>query len=105
MVPDIALNLAEYSMRLSFLALTLGCALVVSNTAAGAQSMVDGPTTVPGGAPIGHLQPRAQQFAPLSAADQAEQGDVEFRCPAAEAGRAARQAPQYLPGVEACGPR
>jgi hypothetical protein len=73
MVPDIAVNLAEYSMRLSFLALTLGCTLVVSNTAAGAQSMVDGPTTVPGGAPIGHLQPRAQQFAPSPAAEQAEQ--------------------------------
>jgi hypothetical protein len=28
---------------------------------------------VPGSAPIGHLQPRAQQFAPRSASEQAEQ--------------------------------
>ena len=75
------------------------------NAEVSAQPIAGAATMVPGGAPIGHLQPRAQQFAPLSAADQAEQGDVEFRCPAAEAGRAARQAPQYLPGVEACGPR
>jgi hypothetical protein len=27
-------------------------------------------------APIGHLQPRAQQFAPRSAAEQAEQGKM-----------------------------
>ena len=30
-------------------------------------------TTVPGGAPIGHLQPRAQQLTPGSTAEQAEQ--------------------------------
>lgn len=30
-------------------------------------------TAMPGGAPIGHLQPRAGQFAPASPAEQAEQ--------------------------------
>jgi hypothetical protein len=30
--------------------------------------------TMPGGAPIGHLQPRAWQFAPESTAEQAQQG-------------------------------
>ena len=74
--PTLRSNLVEYFMRSIFLALTLGCTLVVSNTAAGAESMVDGPTTVPGGAPIGHLQPRAQQFAPSPAAEQAEQEEM-----------------------------
>jgi hypothetical protein len=55
------------------LALSLGCTLAVSGTAVGAQSIVGAPTIVPGNAPIGHLQPRAQQFAPRSAAEQAEQ--------------------------------
>jgi hypothetical protein len=63
-------------MRSIFLALTLGCTLVVFNAAVGAQSMVDAQTTVPGGAPIGHLQPRAQEFAPRSAAEQAEQQEM-----------------------------
>jgi hypothetical protein len=69
-------NLVEYSMRSIFLALTLGCTLVVSSAAVGAQPIVSAPTIVPGGAPIGHLQPRAQQFAPRSAAEQAEQDDM-----------------------------
>jgi hypothetical protein len=76
MAPDVALNLVESSMRSIFLALILGCTLVVSNAAVGAQSIVNAPTTVPGGAPIGHLQPRAQQFAPRSAAEQAEQEEM-----------------------------
>jgi hypothetical protein len=64
-------NLVEYFMRSIFLALTLGCTLVVSSAAVGAQS-IGGAPIVPG-APIGHLQPRAQQFVPRSAAEQAEQ--------------------------------
>jgi hypothetical protein len=31
---------------------------------------------MPGGAPIGHLQPRAPQFAPESTAEQAQQGEM-----------------------------
>ena len=58
-------------MRSIFLALTLGSTLVASNAAVRAQSTAA--TTVPGGAPIGHLQPRAQQLVPQSAAEQAEQ--------------------------------
>jgi hypothetical protein len=53
----------------------LGCALVLGNTAGNAAGPMAGvPTTpVPGGAPIGHLQPRAQQFAPGAPAEQTEQ--------------------------------
>jgi hypothetical protein len=58
-------------MRSIFLALTLGSTLVASNAAVRAQSMAA--TAVPGGAPIGHLQPRAQPFVSQSAAEQAEQ--------------------------------
>jgi hypothetical protein len=47
---------------------------LASNVAVEAQSMTA--TTVPGGAPIGHLQPRAQQFASGSTAQQAEQEEM-----------------------------
>jgi hypothetical protein len=57
-------------MRSILLALTLGGTLVASSTAIGAQSMTA--TTMPGGAPIGHLQPRAQPLALGSTAEQAE---------------------------------
>jgi hypothetical protein len=73
MAAEVALNLAEYSMRSMFHALTLGCTLAVSCAAVGAQSIVAAPTIVPSGAPIGHLQPRAQQFSARSAAEQTEQ--------------------------------
>jgi hypothetical protein len=54
-------------------ALALGTALVVSGDAAVfAQSIAGVSTGVPT-APIGHLQPRAQQFSSHSAAEQAEQ--------------------------------
>jgi hypothetical protein len=54
-------------------ALALGTALVVSGDAAVfAQSIAGASTGVPT-APIGHLQPRAQQFSSRSAAEQAEQ--------------------------------
>jgi hypothetical protein len=67
-------HLMEYSMRSVFLALTLGSTLLASNAAVGAQSMTA--TTMPVGAPIGHLQPRAHPFAPGSTAEQAEQEDM-----------------------------
>jgi hypothetical protein len=61
----------EHSMRSIFLVLTLGSTLLACSVAADAQSMAA--TTVPGGAPIDHLQPRAQQFVPGSTAEQTEQ--------------------------------
>jgi hypothetical protein len=70
MAPDVT----EYSMRSMLLALTLGSTLVASSAAIGAQSMTA--TTMPSGAPIGHLQPRAQQFAPDSTAEQAQQEEM-----------------------------
>jgi len=79
MAPDLALKLVEYSMRSTFLVLVLVSMFVTSgNAAVRAQSIVDAPTTMPGGAPIGHLQPRAQQFAPRSAAEQTEQEMSNF---------------------------
>ena len=79
MEPDLALKLVEYSMRSTFLVLVLVSMFVTSgNAAVRAQSIVDAPTTVSGGAPIGHLQPRAQQFAPRSAAEQTEQEMSNF---------------------------
>jgi hypothetical protein len=54
-------------------ALALGTALVVSgNAAVFAQSIAGASTGVPT-APIGHLQPRTQQFSSRSAAEQAQQ--------------------------------
>ena len=77
MEPDLALKLVKYSMRSTFLVLVLVSMFVTSgNAAVRAQSIVDAPTTMPGGAPIGHLQPRAQQFAPRSAAEQTEQEEM-----------------------------
>jgi hypothetical protein len=53
--------------------LVLGTALVASGDAAVfAQSIAGASTGVPA-APIGHLQPRTQQFSSRSAAEQAEQ--------------------------------
>jgi len=57
-------------MRSTFLFIALLSTLAASGNA---QAIADSVTTVPGGAPIGHLQPRAQQFAPRSAPEQAEQ--------------------------------
>jgi hypothetical protein len=52
---------------------------VVLGSAVGnaAGPMAGVPTTmVPGGAPIGHLQPRAQQFSPGAPAEQTEQQQI-----------------------------
>jgi hypothetical protein len=64
----------EYSMRSTFLFLTVTTTLLASGVAADAQSMAV--TTAPNGAPIGHLQPRPQQFAPGSTVEQTEQQDM-----------------------------
>jgi hypothetical protein len=61
-------------MRSTFLIMALLSTLAASGGATvNAQPVEDSATAVPVGAPIGHLQPRAQQFAPRSAAEQAEQ--------------------------------
>ena len=56
-----------------FIAAAVGSVLVSGDAAVNAEPLPGSTTTVPGGAPIGHLQPRAQQFAPRSPADQNEQ--------------------------------
>jgi hypothetical protein len=50
----------------------LGGALVLGNAVGNAEPLADSTTTVQE-APIGHLQPRAQQFSPDSNAEQTEQ--------------------------------
>jgi hypothetical protein len=54
----------------------LGCALV-SGSAVNAEPPAGSLTTVPS-APIGHLQPRAQQFSPRSPAEQTEQQQMSI---------------------------
>jgi hypothetical protein len=51
----------------------LGGALVLGNVAGHAAPITGSDNTVYGAAPIGHLQPRAQQFTPQSPAEQVEQ--------------------------------
>ena len=51
----------------------LGGALVLGNVAGHASPIIGSSNTVYGSAPIGHLQPRPQQFTPQSPAEQAEQ--------------------------------
>jgi hypothetical protein len=46
------------------------------SAAVNAQPIAASAPTVPGAAPIGHLQPRAQQFAPGSRAEQAVQDNM-----------------------------
>jgi len=58
--------------KIVLIATILGGALVSGSAAGNAEPMNSG-LTVYGNAPIGHLQPRAQQFTPSSPAEQAEQ--------------------------------
>jgi hypothetical protein len=51
----------------------LGGALVLGNAVGKAEPLEGSATTVPEGAPIGHLQPRAQQFSPGAPAEHTEQ--------------------------------
>jgi hypothetical protein len=55
----------------------LGSTLVLGNL--GNAASIGGPgTTVYGSAPIGHLQPRAQQFPPRSPSEQVEQRNMSI---------------------------
>ena len=66
-------------MRSTFLIMALLSTLAASVSAAvNAQPIAVSATTMPGGAPIDHLQPRAQQFAPRSAEEQAEQNKMSI---------------------------
>jgi hypothetical protein len=61
-------------MRSTLLIMAVLSALAASGSAAvNAQPIAGSATAAPGGAPIGHLQPRAQQFAPDSPAERAVQ--------------------------------
>lgn len=64
-------------MRSTLLMMALLSTLAALGSAAvNAQPIAASATTVPGGAPIGHLQPRAQQFAPGAPAEQAVQDNM-----------------------------
>ena len=56
----------------------LGSTLVLSNTVGNAASIGGPGTTVYGSAPIGHLQPRAQQLRPRSPAEKVEQQNMSI---------------------------
>jgi hypothetical protein len=57
-------------MRSTLLVIALGSTIAVSGgSAVLAQTIVGSATEMPGGAPIGHLQPRVQQFYSNSAAE------------------------------------
>jgi hypothetical protein len=61
-------------MRTTLLTIAvLGSVVILGNTVGNAASLADSGTTVYGNAPIGHLQPRAQQFSPRSPGEQTEQ--------------------------------
>jgi hypothetical protein len=57
-------------MRSTLLMLALGAALAASGSAAVNAQAIASPETTVLPAPIGHLQPRSQQFSPGSQADQ-----------------------------------
>jgi hypothetical protein len=61
-------------MRSPLLVIALASTIAAwSGGAVVAQSITSSATGLPNSAPIGHLQPRAQQFSPRSAAEQVEQ--------------------------------
>jgi hypothetical protein len=60
-------------MRSTLLAITIFGSALVLDTAAGNADPPGSMMTSAPPAPIGHLQPRAQQFAPRSAGEQSEQ--------------------------------
>jgi hypothetical protein len=66
-------------MRSAFIiAIFLGTLAVSGSAAVNAQQISDPVTAAPGGAPIGHLQPRAQQLSPRSPAEQTEQQQMSI---------------------------
>jgi hypothetical protein len=68
------LNLGGVTMRSTLFVVALLSTLAVWGSAAVIAQPITGlATRVPSGAPIGHLQPRAQQFSSQSATEQAEQ--------------------------------
>jgi hypothetical protein len=56
----------------------LGTLAVSGGAAVNAQQISNPATAVPGGAPIGHLQPRAQPFSSRSPAEQVEQQQMSI---------------------------
>jgi len=60
-------------MRTPLLVIAVASTIAWAGGGVMAQSITGSATGVPNSAPIGHLQPRAQQFSARSAAEQAEQ--------------------------------
>jgi hypothetical protein len=69
----------SYSMRktLMMLALLVG-ALIFGNTVGSAAPIAGSGDTIYGTAPIGHLQPRPEQYSPQSQPEQAEQQQMSI---------------------------
>jgi hypothetical protein len=68
----------EQSMRSQLLAISVvSSVLIFGDAAVNAEPLAGSTATVPS-APIGHLQPRAQQFSPRSPAEQTEQQQMSI---------------------------
>jgi hypothetical protein len=68
----------EQSMRSHLLAISVvSSVLIFGDAAVNAEPLAGSTATVPS-APIGHLQPRAQQFSPHSPAEQTEQQQMSI---------------------------
>jgi hypothetical protein len=68
--------LREQSMRSTVLIIVLGTALAACASTAVVAQPITGPATGVRSAPIGHLQPRPQQFSRDSAAEQTQQWEM-----------------------------
>ena len=68
-------------MRKTLLIATILGGALVSGSAVGNAEPMNSGRTVYGNAPIGHLQPRAQQFPPRSPAEQVEQRNMSISMP------------------------
>jgi hypothetical protein len=71
-------KMMEQSMRSQLLAISVvGSVLIFSDAAGNAGPLTDSTATVPS-APIGHLQPRAQQFSPRAPGEQTVQQQMSI---------------------------
>jgi hypothetical protein len=86
-------------MRALFLATPILAGVLISNSMTAEADPLVGPATAPAaGAPVVHVQPRAKDFYPHSAASEAEQSKLfDVRRETTEAGRGAGQEIEHLP--------
>jgi hypothetical protein len=71
-----SISTEQFMRSTPFIMAVLSTLAVSGSAAVNAQPIGVSATTMPWGAPIGHLQPRAQQFAPGSSAEQSVQNKI-----------------------------